>query len=99
MSDIQAYPNNTDRKDCLSWMSDSRRLNCSQSTTTRWAVSNEGQDCEQYVGVEKKAPIRLTRPMGAATGVNLHAHPTDSLMQTQCQQKNGAEAPQFSVTD
>ena len=30
-------------EECLSWMSDSRNVNCSQSTTTRWPVSNERQ--------------------------------------------------------
>ena len=34
-------------------MSDSRNLNCSQDTTTKWAVSNEWQ----HLGVAKKTPI------------------------------------------
>ena len=34
-------------------MSMSMNLNCSQSTTTMWAVSNERQDCGQHGGVER----------------------------------------------
>ena len=47
----------------------------------------------QHGGVEKKTPIGLTRPMGVATGVNLHAHPTDSSMQTRCQEKAPTDQP------
>ena len=43
--------------------SESRNLNCFQSTTTRWAVSNE----RQQGGVEKKTPID-PMPMGVQTG-------------------------------
>ena len=67
-------------------MSDSRNLNCSQSTTKKWAVSNE----RQHGGVEKKTPID-PMPMGAIHGRDMnewpHPHFTDSLMQTRCQGK------------
>jgi len=48
MNYFQTDQTSAERKECLLWMSNSRDLNPAQDTTTRWAVSNERQECGQH---------------------------------------------------